>query len=127
MNKLFIVCVLLTISTLLLFCGGCMSARLGAGPQNGLIFSHFKGPSYCATSQTDGVQVYDDRLSDSASTHKVLIPAPFTFGALSFGWGDMSTAKILTNGKISQVDYVDYEFFNILNVYERATLTVYGR
>jgi len=104
-----------------------MSTRLGPGPQKGLIFSHFKGPSYCATRQADGVPVYDERRSDSGTTHKILIPAPYTFGSLSIGWGDMSTAKIMTDGKISEVDYVEYEFFSILNVYERATLTVYGR
>ncbi len=118
---------LLPLAGMLLLCGGCMSARLGPGLPKGMLYSHYKGPAYCATRQSDGVPVYDDRSANSASTHKVLIPAPYSFGALSFGWGDMSMARMLTNGRISEVDYVEYEFLNILNVYDRATLTIYGR
>lgn len=106
---------------------GCLSARVGPGLQRGLIFSYYKGPAFVNTRNSDGVPIYDDAKKQAGTTRKVRIPAPYTFGTLSFGWGDMSLNSMMKEGKMKEIDYVDYEYMNILNLYFSSSLVIYGR
>ena len=43
-----------------------------------------------------------------------------------FAWGDGSVRTAAAKGGISDVKLVDYEFFNVLGIYQRYTTVVYG-
>lgn len=43
-----------------------------------------------------------------------------------FAYGDASLASAVQNGGLSKVDHVDYEFFNLLFIYQKFTINAYG-
>jgi hypothetical protein len=43
-----------------------------------------------------------------------------------FAWGDGGIRKAAANGNIQEVKLVDYEFKNVLGVYQRYTTVAYG-
>ena len=42
-------------------------------------------------------------------------------------WGDASSEAAAANGKLTTIDNADYEYFNVLCVYERFTTIVHGK
>jgi hypothetical protein len=106
---------------------GCANARLGPGLRQGIIFSCYKGPLYCNTKAPDGVPVYNEQKSNQVATHKIVLPYPQNFGILSAGIGDMSLARALAEGKLTEIDYMEYELITVLNIYTRASIIIYGR
>lgn len=44
----------------------------------------------------------------------------------SFAWDDVAIAKIAREGGIKEVSYADYEILNVLGIYQRFTVHVYG-
>ena len=43
-----------------------------------------------------------------------------------YAWGDCSITAAAENGGLKRVDYVDYSYDNIIGIWQRATVTVYG-
>ena len=43
-----------------------------------------------------------------------------------FAWGDASVKAAASAGNITNLKHIDYEFFNILGVYQRFTTVAYG-
>jgi hypothetical protein len=43
-----------------------------------------------------------------------------------FSWGDASVRTAATNGGLTTIRHVDYEFFNVLGVYATFTTVVHG-
>jgi len=43
-----------------------------------------------------------------------------------FSTGDASLAEAVRDGNLTQVDHVDYEFFNLLFIYQKFTIHAYG-
>jgi hypothetical protein len=43
-----------------------------------------------------------------------------------FSWGDGGIRRAAANGNIQEVKLVDYEFKNVLGVYQRYTTVAYG-
>lgn len=43
-----------------------------------------------------------------------------------YAWGDASITEAARNGGLSRVDYVDYEYTNVIGIWQRATVVVYG-
>ena len=41
-------------------------------------------------------------------------------------WGDASTQAAAGDGGISTIQHADYEYFNVLGVYQKFTVKVYG-
>lgn len=41
--------------------------------------------------------------------------------------GDCSIAAAARNGGLTSIDYLDYEYFNVLGVYQRAVVNAYGK
>jgi hypothetical protein len=41
-------------------------------------------------------------------------------------WGDASTETAAANGGISKINYADYKYLNVLGVYHKLTVKVYG-
>ena len=47
-------------------------------------------------------------------------------GIVLYTTGDSSIKAAMDNGKITKVHHIDYEVFNILNLFSKATTIVYG-
>lgn len=43
-----------------------------------------------------------------------------------FSFGDASTQAAATAGGLTSINHADYEFFNILGLYQKTTVVVYG-
>ena len=43
-----------------------------------------------------------------------------------YAWGDCSITAAAENGGLKRVDYVDYDYDNILGIWQRAKVTAYG-
>lgn len=43
-----------------------------------------------------------------------------------FAFGDCSTNAAVQNGGLTKVEYLDYEYFNLLFVYQKFTVNAYG-
>jgi hypothetical protein len=46
--------------------------------------------------------------------------------ASSFAWDDCSIQRAAEDGDLAQVNYVDYEFFQVLGIFKKTTVTAYG-
>lgn len=57
---------------------------------------------------------------------KVTIPLPYTFGAVSFGWGDISTKRIMEEAKFNKLIYAHFKRFSVATVYTNYEITAYG-
>jgi len=47
-------------------------------------------------------------------------------GVLGFAWGDSSIKAACAAGNITKIQHVDYHVTNVLGVYNKTTVTVYG-
>ncbi len=95
---------------------GCANAGgFGAPvvPPGGSIFAKFSAPM---TTHFDKTAVVDK--SGSATSQSIL-------GLVATG--DCSLETAARNGGITEINYADYSFYNVLGVYMRFTVTVYGR
>lgn len=102
------------------------TTRVGVEPAEGLIFDNTDGTMYIAP---DFLKDYDPaKLKNyrKFEANKVMIPFPFTFGALSFGWGQISTKWIMDEAKFKKLVYAHYRRLNIATVYENYEITAYG-
>lgn len=119
---------LLTAAMAILLAGALCSCvgRVGIEPGEGIIFDNVDGTMYV---DKDFMKDFDAaKLANyrKFQTHRVVIPAPFTFGALSFGWGDISTAKIMAEGKFNKLLYAHYRRLSVATVYTNYEITAYG-
>jgi hypothetical protein len=115
----------------LFICSGCVS-KVGVEPPKGFIFDLTDGTSHIEPEffrNFDSSDFNTNKYSHSASfyVHRIKIPIPFTFGLLSFGWGDMSTSEILKRSKLEELYYIEYQRLNILTIYEHYAVTAYGK
>ena len=87
---------------------GCVSAPFQ--PPVGLV-AHVKAPL-----STDGNWKVGMK-SGSASVQSVL-------GL--YAWGDCSITAAAENGGLRRIDFVDYEYNNVIGIWQKATVTAYG-
>jgi hypothetical protein len=52
---------------------------------------------------------------------------PQTFQILSVGWGDAALDDAARDAGIQTICYADYELLEVLGIYKRATVHVYGK
>lgn len=98
----------------------CASALLLGGcgyvapvvPPGGLFYSNVKAPI-----DVDAATTAMSSKSGSSESASVL-------GL--FAWGDASITSAAQNGGLSTVNHVDYEYFNVLFIYQKFTTKVYG-
>jgi len=88
-------------------------------PPVGLIFTHYKAP---LTTEFERTKVCSK--SGTADTSMLDIRNPWV--PLDFAWQDAAIATAAANGRITKVEYADYEVFSILGIYVRFKVTVYG-
>ena len=92
---------------------GCALQAPFAPPQGGAV-THFRAPLDLDVTKTDLSQARTGR----ASAHCVL-------GLVA--WGDMGLRSAAQDARIKTVEHVDYEYMNILGVYQRTSVIVYGQ
>ena len=112
---------LLSLLAILPACGS-----VGIEPGHSIIFDCVKGTMSMpqgAVREFDPESLKDFRCF---KTQKVVIPAPFTFGSLSFAWGGISTEEMLRESGFKRIAYAEYERFELLTVYTRYDITIYG-
>jgi len=50
----------------------------------------------------------------------------FLFTRIDFAWDDVAIANLAREGGIEEISYADYEALNILGIYSKFTVNVYG-
>lgn len=99
----------------------CAAYKTSVVPPGGLIYAHYKAP---LTSNHAGAPTGAGVKKSSSSQTKFLwIPL---YPNLSFSWDDAAIAKIASDAGMSSVAYADYEFFNVLGIWQTFTVHVYG-
>jgi hypothetical protein len=90
-------------------------------PPPGFIFSQVRAPlstNYHNTPANPG------KMGESRSLY-IWIPIA---GMLSFAWmEDTSLAAASRAGGLTEIEYADYEIFNVLGIFQQFTITAYGR
>jgi hypothetical protein len=94
-------------------------------PPGGAIFAQIKAP---LTSNASGCPTGAGVAKTSSSQTKFLqiLKIPLNFAGVSFSWDDAAIEKIAREAGMSSVSYADYEFLNVLGIWETLTVTVYG-
>lgn len=95
---------------LLSILGGCYLAPVV--PPVGIAYANVTAP-------------LDPDTAGSPCGGKVGVSTSYSIASL-FAWGDCGLAAAAKNGKLSKMDYADYQFLNVLGVYQQFTLRVYG-
>ncbi len=90
-------------------------------PPQGMLFCHYSAP---LSTHLDNVPAGRKvtRVS-SSSTHYL---RDIILTNLDFSWGEAGIQQIARMGGLKQVYFADYDFLNILGVYARFTINVYG-
>lgn len=96
------------LSALPIMLAGCLVAPVQ--PPYGIVINNYKAPlDYGARSVSSS--------SGSASTMSIL-------GLVALGDGSIN--KAASNGGLKKVTGVDYEYFNVLGIYQKYTTIAYG-
>ncbi|MBN1902319.1 TRL-like family protein [Candidatus Sumerlaeota bacterium] len=91
---------------------GCMTYSAPVIPPSGLIFQNSKAPMDINIEKTEiGMK--------TGTSNSISI-----LGLIAFG--DCSIKAASQNGGVNAIDHADYEYFNILGIYQRFTTIVYG-
>jgi len=91
---------------------GCLTAPFV--PPTGMAFSQFDAPLDVDFQNTDLTGMKQGK----ASTESIL-------GLIA--WGDASSKAAAEDANISKVVHADYEYFNLLGIYQKTTVVVYGK
>jgi hypothetical protein len=122
---------LLKTTTLLLLLGlipalsSCIG-RVGIEPAEGLIFDNTDGTMYVDPEFMKDFSQEKLQNFRRFETHKVVIPAPFTFGTLSFAWGQISINRIMEEAKFKKLVYAHYKRLSVVTVYTNYEIIAYG-
>jgi hypothetical protein len=107
--------------------GGCSltGSRLVVRPPRGRLYTHFRAPLIFDWTVPGGVESPPDLKVGIATTRTLAVPR--TRDLASAAKGDMSLERAAREAGIRTIHYADYEMLNILGLYKRTTLYVYGR
>jgi len=90
---------------------GCMGIRAPFQPPDGGIVSSYKAPL-----STEGNWKTGSKMGQSSAINVI--------GVVTVG--DCSIKAAMQNGGLKEVNYADYEYFNILGLYQKITVQVTG-
>lgn len=89
-------------------------------PPPGFIFASTRAPlTYEFSGNPTGANVTKEA---SAETQYIQL----FYRVLSVGFDDIDVESIAKDGGIQEISYADYEYFNVLGIYKRITVNVYG-
>ena len=103
----------------------CMS-HLGVEPAEGIIYDRTYGTMYISPDIKNNFSMEKLGKFRRYQTYKVVIPAPFTFGCLSFGWGQVSTKEIMEEAQFKKLFYAQYRRLSVATVYTNYEIVAYG-
>ena len=109
---------------------GCNSARVGVGLPVAMIYKNTTAPLTANIDRRTGdpMVIPKDVRMGKATAYALDFSIPgleFT-RALSVGWGDMSLERALKDGGLGEVSYGDGQEVQILRIFTRARVIVYG-
>ncbi|CAN5449249.1 hypothetical protein BH09SUM1_BH09SUM1_06110 [soil metagenome] len=114
----------LMLATVVSGCGGGYP-KAPVVPPIGLIYTHVQAPLDTDFSgDKGGTDTTDLRMGQAEASYFYV---PFTYGLLSFAWGDASIKTAAQDGHLSNVHFADYEEFNILGIYANMKTHTYGK
>jgi hypothetical protein len=110
-----------------LLAGGCSltGSRLVVRPPRGRLYTHFRAPLVFDWTVPGGVESSPTLKVGIATTRRFAVPR--TRDLASAAKGDMSLERAAREAGIRTIHYADYEMVNVLGIYKRTTLYVYGR
>ena len=115
---------LLAIATTILGLGSGCSTNLGYGLSPALALDISRGTYYINPKLQ---QNFDYNLLDAPERVRVFkISCPFTYGLLSFGWGNLDMQRAMLNSRMEDVMYADYDRFVFLGLVESYVISFYG-
>ena len=106
--------------------GGCATGHVGVTPPKGFIFTLYRAPMSCQLDRPEGAPCPANLKHGTTSVHAFVLPVPETQGVLSAGWGNAALDKAAGDAGIHTVYYADYELLEVLGIYKRVTVYVYG-
>ena len=108
---------------------GCASNS----PQQGVLnpgVEPFQPPSACLFTQvkaplsTKFQNTPVCKKKGQASAEHIYVPCYVP--CLTFSWGGCDVDTAAKNGNLSKVEYADYEYLSVLQIYKKTTVTAYG-
>ena len=121
MRKRYLFFIVPIVSILLLFATGCTGLLISpVVPPRGIIYTHIKAP--CSTKYKETPVGGRKPYVDSSARY---VYDPY-FGT-SWGWGDASIQKIAEQNGIKKIEYVDYEYLNVLGIYKELKIIPHGQ
>jgi len=105
----------------LILVAGCARYRTPVIPPQGLLFSSVKAPISINFDNTPAGR----RLTQvsQSSTHYF---RDFIFTGMDFSWDSVAINDIARSRGLKRVYFADYEYLNILGVYAKFTINLYG-
>ena len=102
----------LSIAAVSFFCSGCAMVQAPFSPPNGFVYNQTRAPLSLEYNKTN--------LGDKRGTAE----ATSVLGMIATG--DCSIETAARNGGIKTITHADYEFQNILGIFTKTTVIVYG-
>ena len=103
---------LFIIAAMVLSLTGCITAPFV--PAVGVAYSQFSAPLDVDFQNTDMAGMKQGKAETLAIFRLV-------------AWGDCSSQAAAQNGGITKIVHADYEFFNVMGIYQKTTVIVYGK
>jgi hypothetical protein len=113
--------------------GGCVAGSgMGVTPPEGFIYTHYRAPMRCSLEESGGVPCERDSKTGTSSVHGFMVwypstTPPFLHRLLVAEWGDTALDDAARSAGITTIYYADYELLEVLGIYKRATVHVYGK
>jgi hypothetical protein len=90
-------------------------------PPGGWLFTWIKAPA-----QTNFSATPIGSKMGKAETYYLNSPITFYYVPIEFAFGDAAVKRAADEAGITTIYFVDYEFINVLTIYQRMTIRVFG-
>ena len=129
-NKIPKIAALILFPAMLFLCG-CTGARMGVGLPRALIYKNTYAPMSIKKvfdPRATGVKIPEKMNRGTATAYKIdlSLPGLWYTRPLSVGWGDASIQKAFENGNIKELIIADGHEVQILGIFTKAEIIVYG-
>lgn len=91
----------------------------------GCLHAPFVPPTGMAFSQFEAPLDVDFQNTDMAGMKKGTADTTSILGLVA--WGDASSKAAASNAQISKIVHADYDYLNVLGIYQKTTVIVYGK